>query len=264
MPIVDSHVHIWNAHPLDELLLHMEKAGVHKAIAIGAPNQADPQNNEVIAECVRNNAGRIAALAALDLKSEDILERVNCVESELGFQGVSDYLSPDDPLDWFLDATRKTMWEKAEQSGFTVSLSIFPEQHSALREVARTFPDLRFMLCHMGRPDHQEQPPYPKFQEVLRTGDCQNVFVKISGFYAYTSKPWDFPYYDVHKWVRMILSAYGPERMCWGSDFSPVLNHSTYRQSLEAVRSHASYLSESDLEWVLGKAAMQAVSGFGA
>jgi L-fuconolactonase len=117
------------------------------------------------------------------------------------------------------------------------------------------------MLCHIGRPDHHEEPPYPIFQEVLRTSDCKNVFVKISGFYAYTSKPWDFPYYDVHKWVRMVLSAFGPERMCWGSDFSPVLNHSTYLQSLEAVRSHASYLSESDLDWVLGKASMQAVSG---
>ena len=260
MPVVDSHVHIWNAHPLDELLLQMEKAGVQKLIAVGAPNQANPDNNEVIAECVKNNPGRIAALAALDLKSDDSPDRVQWV-TDLGVQGFSDYLSPDDSLDWFLDDTRKKLWEKAEQSRLTVSLSIYPSQHTALREVARAFPELRFMLCHIGRPDHNEPPPCPAFQEVLRTSECRNVFVKISGFYAYTSKPWDFPYHDVHKWVRMVLSAYGPERMCWGSDFSPVLNHSTYLQSLEAVRSHASYLSQSDLEWVLGKAAMQAVSG---
>lgn len=260
MAIVDSHVHVWRRHPLDEMLAEMETAGVDKAIIIGAVNADNPDNNEHIAECVRDHPGTIAALADIDIKAEDAQAKIEWALEDLGLQGFSHYLSPEDPLDWFMDDARSAMWSKAEQLGLTVSLSLYPNQHEVLRRLAAAHPALRIMLCHIARPDHLEAPPFPKFHEVIRSAGCPNIYIKISGFYAYTDRPWNFPYHEAQKWVRMVLDAYGPERMCWGSDFSPVLNHSTYRQSLEIVRSYCPFLSESDLEWVLGKAAMEAVT----
>ena len=50
MPVVDSHVHIWNAHPLDELLAQMEKAGVE----IGARGRDEVgRRAEAKEECCR-------------------------------------------------------------------------------------------------------------------------------------------------------------------------------------------------------------------
>ncbi|MBI2191129.1 MAG: amidohydrolase [Planctomycetes bacterium] len=259
MTIVDSHVHVWQERPLPDLLAEMEKAGVQKAIIVGAVRDRDPGNNEQLAECVSSHPGRLAALADIPLKAEDAPARVEWASKELGLHGISHYLSPADSLDWFLDETRKKLWSFVEKRGLAVSLSLFPGQHPMLGRVAEAYPGIRFMLCHIARPDRSEAPPYPVFRQALASARYPGIFVKISGFYAYTERSWDYPYHDVHRWVRMVLEAYGPERMCWGSDFSPVLRHSTYRQSLEIVRTHAAYLTEAEKEWVLGKAALNAV-----
>lgn len=257
--VVDSHVHVWQEHPVAELLQVMGKAGVEKAIIVGAVRDRDPRNNEVLAECVTSHPGKLAALADINIKADDAPERAEWAAKELGLQGISYYASGQDPMDWFFDETRRRMWSLVERLGLSVSLSLFPGQHEALARMAEAHPGIPVMLCHMARPDRNEPPPYPAFRKALASARNPNVYVKISGFYAYTERPWDYPYHDVLKWVRLVLEAYGPERMCWGSDFSPVLNHSTYRQSLEIVRTHCAFLSEGEREWVLGKSALQAV-----
>ena len=43
-------------------------------------------------------------------------------------------------------------------------------------------------------------------------------------------------------WIaRKLYEHYGPERLCWASDYPPVLWHMTYKQSL-ASRAHVLHL----------------------
>ena len=52
--------------------------------------------------------------------------------------------------------------------------------------------------------------------------------------------------------LRRIFDAYGPSRLCWGSDFPASKRFCTFRQSLEAVRTHCRFLTAEDLSLVLG------------
>jgi predicted TIM-barrel fold metal-dependent hydrolase len=52
--------------------------------------------------------------------------------------------------------------------------------------------------------------------------------------------------------VRRLYERYGPERLCWASDYPPVLSSMTYKQSLEAVRTHCTFISEADQALILG------------
>lgn|GEM_PF-5791351 len=40
--------------------------------------------------------------------------------------------------------------------------------------------------------------------------------------------------------------------LCWASDYPPVLCHMTYQQSLEAGRTHSTFIPKDDLELILG------------
>ncbi len=49
-----------------------------------------------------------------------------------------------------------------------------------------------------------------------------------------------------------LYAHFGPERLCWASDYPVVLPYMTYRQSLEAVRTHCSFIREKDMDLILG------------
>ena len=51
---------------------------------------------------------------------------------------------------------------------------------------------------------------------------------------------------------RQIFEVFGPERLCWASDFPASTRHTTYRQSLEAFRTHCTFLGSDGLAQVLG------------
>jgi predicted TIM-barrel fold metal-dependent hydrolase len=52
--------------------------------------------------------------------------------------------------------------------------------------------------------------------------------------------------------LARIFDAFGPERLCFGSDFPASTRFCTFRQTLEAVREHCSFFSPQDLALVLG------------
>ena len=53
--------------------------------------------------------------------------------------------------------------------------------------------------------------------------------------------------------VKKLYQYYGPERLCWGSDYPPVRSHMTYQQSFEMVRKHCHFFSKNDLNLILGE-----------
>ncbi len=79
-----------------------------------------------------------------------------------------------------------------------------------------------------------------------------NIHLKLSGFAYVSQVDWEYPYSDTIWMVRKLYEHYGPERLCWASDYPPVLWYMTYQQSLEAVRTHCGFIPEADQELILG------------
>jgi L-fuconolactonase len=89
--------------------------------------------------------------------------------------------------------------------------------------------------------------------ELLASADVPNIQVKVAGLHYCTDRGWNHPWPDVLAAFERIRETYGPERLYWGSDFPASKRFTTYRQSLEAVRSHCPFLSEEDLGLILGE-----------
>ena len=57
---------------------------------------------------------------------------------------------------------------------------------------------------------------------------------------------------DTHWMVRKLYEHYGPHRLCWASDYPPVISSMTYQQSLEVFRTHCNFIPEKDQNLILG------------
>lgn len=109
-----------------------------------------------------------------------------------------------------------------------------------LGPIAERFPDLQFVIDHLG----MKQPPlqeadndrFQRLPELLALASRPNVAVKLTG--APTLSMMDFPYPDIWPALHAIMGAYGTERLMWGSDWTRVTGVVTYDESVR-------YLTES-------------------
>jgi predicted TIM-barrel fold metal-dependent hydrolase len=90
-------------------------------------------------------------------------------------------------------------------------------------------------------------------QQILKCAAVPNIYIKLSGFAYAAEHAWNFPYPAVQEIVKAEYQAFGAHRMCWGSDYPVVRYAMTYRQSLEAFRTHCAFVPAADQELILGR-----------
>jgi L-fuconolactonase len=117
-------------------------------------------------------------------------------------------------------------------------------------------PDQVFILDHMGKPRIRDRALSPWMNHLNELGRRQNVYCKLSGMVteadwsAWTSESLS-PYIDV------VLEAFGPRRIMFGSDWPVVTLASSYKRWWETVRTALAQLSPSEQEWILSKTAIE-------
>ncbi|OQY22509.1 MAG: hypothetical protein B6I34_05785 [Anaerolineaceae bacterium 4572_32.1] len=279
-PIIDSHCHAWETWPYrppvpdpdsrgraEQLLHEMDVNGVEQAVVVCAQIDHNPENNAYVAAQVARFPGRLHQLVDLDsvwsstYHAPGAAERLRALAECWPIKGFTHYLAQDDDGAWLTSDEGLALFQAAADLGLLASLSCYPHQHPAIRRVAERFPSVPVLCHHLGHVKADEPPPYPLLKEVLASARVPNIFIKLSGFAYATEVKWDFPYVDVQPLVRAEYEHFGPRRMCWGSD-SPVVRFAmTYRQALEAFRTHCDFVANEDKAWILGGTLRQLLTG---
>ncbi len=270
--IIDSHCHAWTYWPyhpevpdpesrgrVEQLLFAMDQNGVDRAMIVCARIDHNPKNNEYIAEQVKRFPDRLYQVADVDCSwwptyhTPGAADRLNETADRFSLVGFTHYLSGDDNGQWLTTDEGMAFFRAATERNLIASISCSPHHLASLRQVAAAFPELPILIHHMGMVKAAERWPHPNLQELLRCAQHPNMFVKVSGFaYAATVK-WDFPYSETLWLVRTLYENFGPHRLCWGSDYPVVRQFMTYQHSLEAFRTHCTFISDEDKSWILGK-----------
>jgi predicted TIM-barrel fold metal-dependent hydrolase len=79
-----------------------------------------------------------------------------------------------------------------------------------------------------------------------------NVSVKLSASPGLSREP--YPYRDVATHIKRVFDAFGPQRSYWGTDLTNTYARGSYRQRITHFTEELSFLSESDKDWVMGRA----------
>ena len=122
----------------------------------------------------------------------------------------------------------------------------------AALEVARRFPEIRFVVDHIGKPHISAGARDPQWEQAMAPfAGLPNVSCKLSGMV--TEASWtEWTPGDLAPYVRRVLEWFGPERCMFGSDWPVCLVAATYGEVLEALRFALSELDAAELAGVLG------------
>ena len=141
----------------------------------------------------------------------------------------------------------------AAERRLIVSLGAPPQWQADLRPLAARHPSVP-VLCHaLGVFRAAEGLDSAGLAEVLASAAVPNIMLKVSGLHYVSERAWDYPWPDAVAGLERLHDAYGPHRLCWGSDFPACTRYTTFRQTLEVVRTHCPFLSPADLALILGE-----------
>lgn len=262
MPIVDAHVHLWEAgtprvahrqQPLlaDEALQGMDAAGIDAAILIPPP--WDPASDATCLRAARAHPERLRAMVSVPLEPESGMVHLESMRKRDEVCGLRFILNEDrhgvmlrkGELDW--------LWGAASDAGMPVALAI--SRHLAhVGDVARRFPRLKLVLDHLAVPINTTgAAAFAHFPLLVDLARHDNVAVKASATPSFSEAP--FPYADLHPFLERAFRAYGASRFFWGSDITKL--PCSWPQSVEAFTAHLAFLKDNERASVMGDGLVQ-------
>jgi predicted TIM-barrel fold metal-dependent hydrolase len=138
-----------------------------------------------------------------------------------------------------------------------------------IRSAARRW-DHGFYMAQVARL-HRHLKRFPKIQNILSHGMPANAFDETGNMpndlwsmfrepniivellipLLYGAK-WEYPYVEAQPMIRQLYERLGPTKLIWGSDMPNVERSCTYLQSVDYLRKHCTFISQADMDMILG------------
>ncbi len=142
-------------------------------------------------------------------------------------------------------------------AGLAYDILVRSRELPAALETVRAFPDSRFVVDHIAKPDIKAAEVEPWASRMQPLAAYPNVSVKLSGMI--TEADWAaWRPDDLVPYVRRLLDWFGPSRLMFGSDWPVCTLAGSYAQVVGAVRLALGDLSGQDLERIFGGTAVEA------
>jgi L-fuconolactonase len=136
-------------------------------------------------------------------------------------------------------------------------LLIFERQLPQAIEFADRHPHQTIVLDHLAKPRARNHQLDPWASHVRQLAERENVFCKFSGLVTEADwKSWSEAELKVY-W-DVVLDAFGPRRIMFGSDWPVCLLATSYRSWYDICRRFTSGLSQDEQACIFGGTAMEA------
>lgn len=279
MPIIDSQIHLWEAHRPDrpwpeesiatpvfvavkgarahraepmlaeEMIAEMDRAGVDRAIIV-PPSPVGDENLTAL-EAAARYPDRFAIMGRFNPEAPDARARLEAWLAQPGMLGIRMTFHKPQWQSWLDGEALDWYWGGCERLGIPLMLFVpnFVEKAGAL---AQRYPRLRMILDHMARDSGlRDDACFADLDKLLALRRFPNVSVKVSALPCYSTQP--YPFANLTPYLARIFEAFGAQRLMWGSDITRL--PCSYRESLDHFRNDLAFLGEEDKEWVLGRTA---------
>ena len=235
----------------DALIATMDAYGVEKAVIL--QSLMAPQNAEV-AEAVHKYPERLTGAMVVEPVDgwDDEIRRW----SEAGLKVIKfEMRSYTDhncyPDITYSDTRMMQMFELAEKLNLTVTIDPAPVNFpiykpEELEYAVSSFPNLHFVLCHLGYPKPLGTPAYERrWKKMIEVTRHSNCWVDTSAMPdMFDEEGWPYP--TALKILNYVKDIAGADYLLWGSDITGTLNRATYPQMQRMFEKDVS-LSEEDM-----------------
>jgi L-fuconolactonase len=191
----------------------------------------------------------------IDLRSDVIEERLQYFTQYKKLKGFRHVLQGEVPS-FMLQKDFLNGISKLNEYGFTYDILIFPHHLEAALQVVQKFPDQRFVIDHIAKPDIKDGKIDEWKTGMEKISKQQNVYCKLSGMVTEADwKNWTkesfTPYIDV------VVNCFGTDRIMFGSDWPVCLVASSYTNWLNVIKEYFASYTIDEQEKVFSKNAIR-------
>jgi len=270
--IVDAQVHLWKAESpdwkwvpglkpqlpepftIERLVPMMDEAGVDRVVIV--PPSWPGDRNDYAIEAVKRYPNRFRIMGKIPLqdpKSADLLPKW---KEQPGMVGLRVIFNNEQTIPWLTNGTVDWFWGAAEKAGLPV-MCFAPGRTALLGPIAEKHPQLTMILDHMGLTAAmlKENKIEDAVTQTVALAKYPNVSVKVSASPSISREP--YPFRDVAVHIKRVFDAYGLQRSYWGTDLTNSYAKASYRQRISQFTEELPFLSESDKDWVMGRAIIE-------
>jgi len=187
----------------------------------------------------------------VDLRSPKLREQLEKVTADPKLVGVR-HVVHDEPDDDFMlrPAFREGIAQLAEFN-LTYDLLLFPRHLPVAVKLVREFPERPFVVDHLAKPAIRDVGVSPWQEDLRRLAEFPNVCCKLSGLVTEAKwKQWQAG--DFHRYLDIVIAAFGTERVMIGSDWPVCTLSGDYASTMRIVTDYAQQFSAPVRNAILG------------
>ncbi|WP_207429136.1 amidohydrolase [Pedobacter sp. SYSU D00535] len=264
---IDSHQHFWRFDPVrdswitdemsviqrdflpEDLLPVLQQNGMDGCVAVQA-DQSEEQNAFLL-ELAAEHPFIKAIVGWIDLRAENIAESLAFYKGYDKVKGFRHVLQGETDRALMLREEFKRGIKALGNSGYTYDVLIYADQLKFTEEFVAGFPDQRFVIDHIAKPDIKQGKIEDWSKDIKAVAAHQNTYCKISGMV--TEADWQhWKKEDFHPYLDVVFEAFGAERLMYGSDWPVCEVAGGYERMIDMVRDYTSSLSKNEQEMFWG------------
>ena len=277
MTRIDAHHHLWDlgrreqawlddpalttirrTFTVADYALEAAAAGIDRGVLVQVLADGD-ETREFLA--LAGESGPVAGVVGwADLTAPDIAEEIAALRAAPGgdfLVGIRHLVQAEADPRWLCRPDVRRGLKVIGEAGLCYDLLTFPHQLPAAIETVRAMPDATFVLDHLSKPPIASGELEPWASGLRELAAEPNVFCKLSGMVTEA----DFASWTVESlrpFAEVVLEAFGPSRVMFGSDWPVCLLAATYAQVADAAAELVGQLSSDEQDEVLGGTAIRA------
>ena len=186
----------------------------------------------------------------VDLTAPDVGDRLAALRCDR-LVGIRHQVQGEPDPRWLCRSDVRAGLAAVAREGLVYDLLTLPQQLPAAIETVRALGDLQFVVDHLSKPPIASGELEPWASRIRELAAHANVACKLSGMV--TEADWaDWTVDDLRPYAEIVLDAFGPDRVMFGSDWPVCLLAASYAEVTDAAEALTAHLSAAERDQIFG------------
>jgi len=269
---IDSHQHFWKYDPvrydwiddnmsviqkdfLPEDLDPILKANGFDGCITVQSHQSEQENEFQLANADEHDFIK-GVVGWVDLQSPKIEERLAYYQQFEKLKGFRHVLQGESQRDFMLRPDFLKGISMLKKYSYTYDILILPDQLKYTTEFVSQFPDQRFVIDHIAKPNIEQKELKDWEKDIKVVAAFENVHCKVSGLV--TEADWrNWQPADFNNYLEVVTNSFGTKRLMYGSDWPVCKVAAGYGQVVNIVKDYFSAFSQTEQQAFFGGNAIE-------
>jgi len=258
---IDSHQHFWKFDPVRDSWIDESMAAIQRdfmpadlkpvldthningCVAVQA-DQSESENEFLLAQS-QNHSFIKGVVGWVNLQAANITDELAYYSDFNKMKGFRHVLQGEPDRALMLNPQFMKGITALKAYDYTYDILIFPDQLGYTNQFVKAFPNQRFVVDHIAKPDIKNQNMEKWAKAIKALAAHPNVWCKVSGMV--TEADWqNWTITDFEPYLDVVFEAFGTKRLLFGSDW-PVCNVAGgYDKMLTIVKNYIAKLSANE------------------